>query len=174
MPIAYQTHSLSVSAVQVVASVWPVHASVGVPASTLPVPPPLVQAHGGHAWPMTHVGHVQELVVGLPSPLLPPLVTVPDPTQPQLQGGQFWPGAQAGHAHAQVPSSIQPPSVGLPQVQSHGGQLAPGRHEAHAHVQVPPPLPPPEQSHSMGGQVVPAGQYAGLTHAQPLPSDVSA
>ena len=157
-----------------VASVWLVHASVAVPASTVPVPPPLLHVHGGHAWPSTHVGQLQTLVVGLPSPLLPPLETVPDPTQPQLQEGQFWPGAQAGHAQAQVPLSTQPASVGLPQVQSQGGQVSPGRHEAHAQVQVPPPLPPPEQSHSIGGQVVPAGQYAGLTHAQPLPSDVSA
>jgi len=170
MPIAYQTHAFSVSAVHVVASVWLVHVSAEVPASTVPVPP--LQLQGGHPWPTMHVGQLQTLVVGLPSSLLPPLETVPDPTQPQLQGGQLSPGAHAGQAQAQVPSSTQPPSVGLPQAQSQGGQLSPGRQEAHAQVQMPPPLPPPEQSHSMGGQVVPAGQYAGLTHAQPLPSGV--
>jgi hypothetical protein len=173
MPSAYQTHALSVSAMQDVESTWVPHASVGAPASNVPMlPPPLLQLHGGHSWPGMHVGQVQELVVGVPSPALPPLETVPEPTQPQLQGGQLSPAAQTGHAQAQVPSSTQPPSVGSAQVQSHGGQLDPGRQEAHAHVQVPPPLPPPEQSHSMGGQVAPAGQYAGLTHAQPLPSGV--
>jgi hypothetical protein len=173
MPIAYQTHTLSVSAVQVVASVWLLHASVEVPASTVPVPPP-VQLQGGHVSPTIHSGQLQTLVVGLSSPPLPPLATAPDPTQSQLQDGQLSPGAHAGHAQPQVPLSMQPPSVGSVQVQSHGGQIEPGSQDAHAHVQVPPPLPPPEQSHSMGGQVVPSGQYAGLTHAQPLPSGVRA
>jgi hypothetical protein len=157
MPSAYQTHELSMSAMQAVASTWVVHASVGVPASSVPMLPPL-QLHGGHSWPGTHVGQLQELVVEVPSPALPPLETVPEPTQPQLQGGQLSPGAHAGHAQAQVPFATQPPFVGSAQVQSHGGQLEPGRQEAHAHVQVPPPLPPPEQSHSMGGQIAPAGQ----------------
>jgi hypothetical protein len=174
MPMAYQTHALSVSAVQAVSSPWLVHKSVEVPASTVPVLPPPVQLQGGHASPTVHSGQLQTLVVGLPSPPLPPLETVPDPTQPQLQGGQISPGAHAGHAQAQVPSSMQPLPVGSAQVQSHGGQLVPGKQEAHAHVHVPPSLPPPEQSHSIGGQVVPAGQYAGLTHAQPLPSGVRA
>jgi hypothetical protein len=174
MPSAYHTHALSVSAVQVVASVWLLHGSVEVPASTMPVPPPPVQLQGGHVSPAIHAGQLQTLVVGPPSPLLPPFATLPDSTQSQLQDGQLSPGAHAGHAQPQVPLSMQPPSVGSLQVQSQGGQLEPGTQDAHAHVQVPPPLPPPEQSHSMGGQVVPAGQYAGLTHAQPLPSGVRA
>jgi hypothetical protein len=173
MPIAYQTHALSVSAVQVVSWVWVLHRSVEVPASTIPAPPP-VQLQGGHVSPTIHGGQSQTLVVGLSSPPLPPLATAPDPTQSQLQDGQLSPSAHAGHAQPQVPLSMQLPSVGSLQVQSHGGQLEPGMQDAHAHVQVPPPLPPPEQSHSMGGQVVPAGQYAGLTHAQPLPSGVRA
>lgn len=174
MPSAYQTHALSVSAVQVVASVWLLHGSMEVPASAMPVLPPPVQLQGGHGSPTIHAGQLQTLVVGLPSPLLPPFATVPDSTQSQLQDGQLSPGAHAGHTQPHVPLSMQPPSVGSLQVQSHGGQLDPGTQDAHAHVQVPPPLPPPEQSHSMGGQVVPAGQYAGLTHAQPLPSGVRA
>jgi hypothetical protein len=174
MPSAYQMHAFSVSAVQIVSSVWLLHGSVEAPASTMPVLSPPVQLQGGHVSPTLHAGQLQTLVVGLPSPPLAPLATMPDPTQSQLQDGQLSPGAHAGHAQAQVPLSMQPPSVGSLQVQSHGGQIEPGTQDAHAHVQVPPPLPPPEQSHSMGGQVVPAGQYAGLTHAQPLPSAVRA
>jgi len=174
MPSAYQTHAFSVSALHVVASVCSAHGSVEVPASAELGTPPPSQLQGKHGWPGRQVGQVHEVVVALPSPWLPPLETVPDPTQLQLQGGQLSPGAQAGHAQAQVPSSTQLPSDGWAQLQSHGAQLEPGRQDAHAHVQVPPPVPPLEQSHSIGGQVDPAGQYAGLTQAQPLPSGASA
>lgn len=156
MPRAYQTQALPVSAVQAVSSTCALHASVVVPASG--AGPPL-QSQGGQEAPAGHDGQVQLLVVGVPSPVEPPLETVPEPTQPQLQGGQVWPGAHSGQAQAQVPSSTQPPSAGSPQSQSQGAHVSPGRHEGHAQVQVPPPpLPPPAQSHSIGGQVVPAGQ----------------
>ena len=172
-PRAYQAQASEVSARQVVASVYAAQGSAA-PASS-EVPPP-VQLHGGHGCPETHAGQLQEVVPPAPGPAEPPLDAAPAPTQPQRHGGQLWPGPQVGQAQAQVPPSTQPASGRAPQSQLQGGQLWPGWHEVHAQVQLPPvpPAPPPEQSHSIGGQVLPAGQNSGLTHAQPLPSPARA
>lgn len=170
MPSGYQTQALAVSARQLAPSGCAAQPSV-VPASLVVVPPP-EQLQGGQGWPATQAWQVQALVVGVPPPTLPPLDAAPAPTQPQPQGGQLWPLGQVGHRQAQVPLSTQPASGRAPQSQAQGGQRCPGRHEAQAQVQLPPVAPPepPEQSHSIGGQVLPAGQYSGLTQAQPLPS----
>ena len=130
------------------------------------------QSQGGHGWPGRHAAQVHEEVLPPPLPRVPPLETLPGATQSQAQGGQAWPGAQTGLAQAQVPVSRQPPSLtGGAQSQSQGAQASPGRHEAQAQVHTPVPVPTePPQSHSIGGQVAPAGQYAGLTHAHEEPS----
>lgn len=176
MPSAYQLQELAVSAPQLASSVWDEQGSVGaLPASSAPPPPP-PQSQGGQAWPGAQSGQTQ-LVAEPPEeppPVEPPpLATPPAATQSQEQGGHDAPGSHAGHAQAQVPSSTQPASsVPGSHSQAQGGHDWPGIHAGHAQLQVPPPLPPPEQSHSIGGQAVPAGQKSGLTQAQ-APSPVA-
>ncbi len=132
---------------------------MAVPAS----PPPQEQA----PQPASRVQLGQAQVVAEPPPVppippmpldeVPPLATPPLPTHPQPQGGQGVPAGQLGQAQPQVPCETQPASAPPVQVQAQGAQLWPGMQEGHWQVQVPPP-PPLEQSHSIGGQALPAGQ----------------